>query len=210
MVASKQTRLKMRKGFVAAPLKYKILMVHQFTDEDVKIISKGLIKATTPIKAKDLLPTPTNMKSKWRIKYISQVGIHDVQLLTYKECEVALFFKRSVSIIEPELEDPAPEGYIQNEDDLWARMDLFGKSPRQLVGSVAQELADKDVEISALKLHLESKDRVEQHYKVAQLREDLQATKKQLEDAVQNNKSLTSQLASAKRKLESKISTRKK
>ena len=52
MVASRQTRLKMRKGFVGAPLTYKILMVRQFTDEDTKIITKK-IKINSKIREKN-------------------------------------------------------------------------------------------------------------------------------------------------------------
>jgi hypothetical protein len=200
MVASKQTRIKMRRGFVAAPLTYKILMVRQFTDEDTKIITKGLIKALTPQKAKDLLPTPSTPRSKWMLRSVSQVGSFDVQILMYKGLEVALFFKRQTSIITPELEDPTPEGCIEDEDDIWVRMELFGKSPRQLVGSVAKELADKDLEISTLKMALESKDRVEEHYKVQGLRADAKVRDTLLEDALQQIKLLSGKLKRAETK----------
>lgn len=210
MVASKQTRLKMRKGFVAAPMQYRKLMVHQFTDEDVKIISKGLIKASTPAKAKELLPCPGNMKSKWMLRAISHVGTFDVQILQYKGLEVALFFKRQVSVIEPELEDPAPEGCIENDDDIWARMELFGKSPRQLVGSVAQELADKDAQISALQIQLESKDRVEKHYKIEELRSEAKTRDTLLDDAIAKSKLLERQLVTANRPTTKKKPTRRK
>lgn len=200
MVASKQTRLKMRKGFVAAPLTYKVLMVTQFTDEDMKIISKGLIKAVTPVKARELLPTPQQSKSKWMLRSVSHVGTFDVQILMYKGLEVALYLKRQTSIVTPELGDPAPEGCIESEDDVWARLDLFSKSPRQLVGSVANELAAKDLEITRLHIELESKDRLGKHYEIIGLRNELKAKEHELDTAAKQIKVLTSQLALAKRK----------
>jgi hypothetical protein len=157
VVASKQTRLKLRKGFMAAPLRYKVLMVSQFNDVDSKIIQKGLIQAINPTEANKLLPGPSDRllpsakRSKWMLRAVSQVGDFDINVLLYRGSPVALYFKRPISIVEPEEGDPAPEGYVEDENDLWVRLDLFSKSPRQLVGSVRGELADKNAEIERLK-----------------------------------------------------------
>jgi hypothetical protein len=157
MVASRQTRLKLRKGYQNAPLTYTVLMVGQFTVQDEKEIAKGLVIGTTPEKAKKLLPTPIK-KTKWSLKPLMLVGNYDAHLLQYKGLEVALYFRRQVSIVTPEACDPAPEGVLQNPDDVWARIDLFQKSPRQLVGTVTAELESKDREIIRLNYEIEAKD----------------------------------------------------
>lgn len=188
MTASRQTKLKVRKGFIAAPMHYNILMVHQFNDQDQKTISKGLIKALTPEKAKVLLPTskdsllPRDKRSKWSLIAHSSVGLSgtfDLYILRFKGLDVAVFFKRQTSVITPEPEDPAPEGYVQDEDDLWARLDLFSKSARQLVGSVRSELSNQDAEISRLTLENEAQTKVIEHdaRTIHSLRNQLQAAR---------------------------------
>lgn len=162
IAASRQTKLKLRKGFVAAPINYRVLMVTQFTDEDRNIISKGLIVATNPIRAAVLLPKadehlkPQRERSKWSMRALSLVRDFDVQILMYKGVEVALFLKRQTSVVTPEPEDPAPEGVLEDDEDIWARLDLFSKSPRQLVGSVRDELAARNDEIAKLTSYVET------------------------------------------------------
>jgi len=155
MVASRQTRLKMRRGYVKAPLSYTVLMITQFTEKDEKEIMKGLVKATTPEKAKVLLPVP-GRKSNWSMKPLMLVGDHNIHLLSFKGAEVSLFFQRKTSVITPEPEDPAPEGVIEHADDVWIRLDLFNKSPRQLVGAVLEDLEEKDREIKRLEIMVDA------------------------------------------------------
>jgi hypothetical protein len=47
---------------------------------EVVYINKGLIKATTPLKAKDLRPTPETPKSKWSLLKVSLIRDFDVQV----------------------------------------------------------------------------------------------------------------------------------
>lgn len=159
MNASRQTRLKLRKGFQNAPLTYTVLMVGQFTPEDEKVIAKGLIMATTPTKAKALLPTPEK-KTKWSLKPLMLAGNYDIHLLLYKGLEVALYFKRQTSVITPDPEDPMPEGHLENSDDVWIRLELFHKSPRQLVGAVRDEIVELNREITRLNTLLEAKNAI--------------------------------------------------
>lgn len=159
MKAAKQTRIKLRKGYHNAPISYRVLMVSQFNKEDQKIIAKGLLLAVTPEKAAQLLPAPSK-PTKWRLVKNSSVGLcgtFDVQILYYKGLEVAVFWKRQTSEVIPDPGDPVPEGILESQDDVWARMDLIHKSARQLVGVVGEdlklmksELASKDAQIQAL------------------------------------------------------------
>ena len=157
-VASKQTRLKLKKGFDKAPISYRVLMVSQFSKEDKDIINKGLIKATTPEKTKELLPKPGS-PSKWSIRQISQIGNFDVQSLHYKGSEVAVFWRRQTSEVIPDSSDPVPEGVLEFPDDVWVRFDLFVKSPRQLIGAVQKTLDDLQQELGHKDLLLKAKDR---------------------------------------------------
>lgn len=139
--ASRQTKLKIKKGFVNAPITYEVLMVHQLKPEDKKIIEKGLALATTPDKAATLVQKPEpGKKCFWTLKMVSLIGTNDIRVLAYKNLEVAVFVKRQTSKVTPEPEDPSPEGVLENAEDVWARVDLFIKSPRQLLKSVQEEL----------------------------------------------------------------------
>lgn len=165
MKASKQTRLKLRKGFHKAPISYRVLMVSQFNKEDQKEIAKGLIAAITPEKANELLPRP-GKQSKWSMRQVSLVGNFDVRSLHFKGLEVAAFWRRQTSEVIPDPSDPVPEGVLENPDDVWSRMDLFHKSARQMVGVVGEDLKSlqneniaKDVYIETLKSELLANDK---------------------------------------------------
>lgn len=177
-------------------LQYRKLMVAQFTPQDHKIIAKGLVKATTPSKAEVLLPQPGDnllpreQRSKWSMRSVSLIGNADVWVLLYKGLEVAVFFRRQTSLITPEPGDPIPEGYLQHADDVWARMDLFSKSPRQLVGSVREELAEKDREIQRLTIEVETQSHLlkTQAKQLEQLRRQLKDAQSQPAKAKSNRK----------------------
>lgn len=154
--ASKQTRLKLRNGYHKAPITYKVLMCTQMNKDDQKEIAKGLALAVTPEKAKALLPVP-GKRTNWSLRMVTMTGNYGVQALMYKGLEVAAFWKRQTSEVQPDPSDPVPEGVLENPDDVWARLDLFHKSARQLVGAVAEDLkslklenATKDIQIQAL------------------------------------------------------------
>jgi hypothetical protein len=152
MVASKQTRLKLKKGFHNAPISYKVLMVNQFNAVDLKEIAKGLAHAISPVKAKELLPQP-GKRSVWSMRQISLVGNFDVQSLHYKGLEVAVFWRRQLSEVTPDPSDPVPEGVIEHPDDVWVRLDLIGKSARQLMQLMQSEFNEKNrlqVEVDSL------------------------------------------------------------
>lgn len=159
MKASKQTRLKLKKGFDKAPISYRVLMVAQFTELDMKEIAKGLIKATTPDKAKVLLPVP-GKPSKWSMRMISYVGDYNVQSLHYKGLEVAAFWKRQTSEVIPDPSDPVPEGVVENPDDVWVRFDLLYKSARQLTSAVASDLDSLQKTNTNLGIQVEALNRV--------------------------------------------------
>lgn len=165
MLASKQTRLKLRKGFDKAPIAYRVLMTTQFTDADMKEIAKGLIKAQSPDKAKELLPQP-GKPSKWSMRMVSLVGDYNVQSLHYKGLEVAAYWKRQTSEVIPDPSDPVPEGVLENPDDVWVRFDLLYKSARQLNGAMAGDLdslqtknINQDIQIEALNRVIKAKDK---------------------------------------------------
>ena len=160
--ASRQTKLKLKKGFHNAPITYKVLMNHQFNEEDQKIIARGLVKAITPKAAEQLLPAP-GKPSKWTLQQNTSVGIigtYTLCILKYKGLEVAVFWKRQTSEVTPDPSDPVPEGVLESPDDVWARLDLFNKSPRQLVNVVANDLETLQREHVACKIHIEAQARI--------------------------------------------------
>lgn len=159
MKASKQTRLKLRKGFHKAPISYRVLMISQFNKEDEKEIAKGLIKATTPVKAEALMPVP-GKPSRWSMRLVSFVGNYDVRSLHFKGSEVAVFWKRQTSEVIPDPSDPVPEGVLENPDDVWVRFDLFTKSPRQLLGAIQDDLDNCAKERTRLQIEIDSLQRI--------------------------------------------------
>lgn len=161
MKASKQTKLKLRKGFVKAPISYRVLMVAQFTEVDMKEIARGLLQATTPDKAKVLLPQP-GKPSKWSMRAVSYVGDYNVHSLHYKGLEVAAFWKRQTSEVIPAPSDPVPEGVLENPDDVWVRFDLLYKSARQLTSAVASDLDSLRKDNTRLSAQVEALNRVEE------------------------------------------------
>lgn len=193
-----QTKLKMRKGFQAAPLFYYVLMTHQLNEVDKKIVTKGLLHAITPLEAKELVLTQPG----WMFRDISLIKDFECGVLMYKGLAVALYYKRQVSKIEPEPYEPVPSGALENPKDVWARLDLFSKSPRQLVADAQEELLLKDQEIIELKQQLEAMKVLNASFEVKQkkhLMSQLRDTQSQLSEANTKIAALEKQLRSHKK-----------
>ena len=149
---TKQTKLKLRKGFHKAPPTYRVLAVNQLSKEDLKIVTKTMIKINTEAQAKALV----GIGSKWGYKpfqITDRVGV-----ITYKGIEVALMFKRFTTMVEPMPDDPVPEGYLENPEDVWIRYDLFGLSPRQQSKIIRTEVESQEKEANMLQIELDAKD----------------------------------------------------
>jgi hypothetical protein len=145
-----QTKLKLRKGFHAAPISYKVLMNRQLTDADQKIVNKVLVQCTSPEKCKEVMAKEPN----WTYREISFVQAHPCGLFLYKGLSVILFYHRQVSIVEPMPKDPVPSGVLESEEDIWARLDLFSLSPRERLEALREKdliIISRDQEIVALK-----------------------------------------------------------
>lgn len=132
----RETKRKLKQGFGVAPIFYYVPRLYQFGQKDKDAIAKGLSLAFNPQDCQVLVAKVPG----WSYRDISLVGDFEVGALLYKGLVVAVFFKRQVDKIEPDPTDPIPAGALENLNDVWARLDLYIKSPRQLVGSVAEEL----------------------------------------------------------------------
>lgn len=132
----KETKRKLKQGFGIAPIYYYVPKNTQFNPKDQAIIAKGLALAFNPQDCHKLVAKVPG----WSYREISLVHDFECGALLYKGLAVAVYFKRQVDKIEPEPMDPVPAGALENLNDVWARLDLITKSPRQLVGSVANEL----------------------------------------------------------------------
>lgn len=152
---SKQTRLKIRRGFVKVPLTYRVLAVDRLSDKDKRLVTKVLIKVKTDADAKKLV----GVGSRWGYKPLAY-QTDRVGVISYKGIEVAIMFKRVTLIIEPLPEDPIPEGTLENAEDVWQRHDLFGVSVRQQHKIVRTEVESQESESKLLQLELEAKDKI--------------------------------------------------
>lgn len=153
MVASKQTKLKLRKGFHKAPLAYRVLTAKMLSKDDKAIVNKALAALHTPAQVEGLI----GKGSKWG--YSKMMGPRDVGVILYKGAEVALLYKRSTEEIRPMPCDPIPEGALENMDDVWVRFDLTGQSIRQQTATVKAQIAEQDKETQLLRVELEAAQR---------------------------------------------------
>jgi hypothetical protein len=155
MVAAKQTRLKIRRGFVKVPLTYRILAVDQLSDKDKRFVTKTLVKVKTDADAKKLV----GIGSKWGYKPLAY-KTDRVAEITYKGIVVSLMYKRVTLMLQPLPEDPIPEGTLENPDDVWQRHDLFGVSVRQQHKIVRTEVESQENEAKLLQIELDAKDKI--------------------------------------------------
>jgi len=144
-----QTKVKLRSRW-AAPIKYKVLQTFQLSDKDRKHVAKTMIKAVTPTIAREI----AHKEALWSYRDISLVKDFECGVLQFKGLAVCLFYKRQCNEIEPVATDPVPIGALEDEVDLYARLDLFSKSPRELHSSVREELLSLSMEVEELKHEL--------------------------------------------------------
>jgi hypothetical protein len=135
-------------------MKYKVLMTFQLNNKDRKEVAKILTLAVTPQKAKHVIVGRVG----WSYRDVTTVKDFEVGILQFKGLWVCLFCKRQCNEVEPVAVDPVPIGALENEDDIWARLDLFSKSPRQLVGVVREELLEQSIQIEELKQQVAIRD----------------------------------------------------
>lgn len=155
MVATKQTRLKIRRGFVKVPLTYRVLAVDRLSDKDKAYVTKVLVKVKTDADARKLV----GIGSKWGYKPLAY-NTDRVASITYNGIEVAIMFKRITLILEPLPEDPIPEGTLENAEDVWKKFDLFGVSAREQHKILRTEVESQENEAKLLQVELDAKDKI--------------------------------------------------
>jgi hypothetical protein len=155
MVATKQTRLKLRRGFVKVPLTYRILAVDQLSEADKKLVAKTLVKIKTEVDAKKLV----GIGSKWGYEQLAY-KTDRVGVIKYKGIEVSLMYKRVTLVLQPLPEDPVPEGTLPDSEDVWIRHDLFGMSVRQQHQYVRTEIESAEKESGLLQIESDAKDKI--------------------------------------------------
>lgn len=148
-----QTKIKLRSKW-KAPIKYRVLQVFQLNEVDRREVAKIMVQSVTPDEAKQA----TFLKPFWSYRDISLVKDFECGILCFKGLAVCLFYKRQCYEVEPVATDPVPIGALENEDDIWARLDLFSKSPRELHATVRPELLELSMQATELKHRLNMRD----------------------------------------------------
>jgi hypothetical protein len=129
--ASRQTKLKLRKGFDYAPLQYRVLAVSMLSDSDKEYVARQLLHVTNDVEAMALLKLESNGKFRWGLRWAITIGFSSkCAIIAYKGVEVALLYRRVTNLIEPLPEDPKPVGMLESEDDVWVLFLLNGESAR--------------------------------------------------------------------------------
>lgn len=161
MTASKQTRLKLRKGFIKAPIEYRVLTTNQLSIDDLRYVLKTLATVRTFDDAKKLIAH--NSKNKWGL-IVSVMGFATTAaVVKYKGIEVALLYRRLTNIVVPAPEDPVPTGVLENPDDVWVSFLLIGAKDSKLkklyneeTKEMSRSLAQANAEVSALEQVIKS------------------------------------------------------
>lgn len=128
------------------PLRFTVLTASQLSDSDKETIRATMLMTVSGPEAMTL-PGKGNY---WACEQISN-GYRQTLVLKFKGIEVALFYKRQLTVIEPQSESPGyhPEGVLQDPVEAWQRLDLLGPSAKKQ-NSVLKSLHDRLAEENRL------------------------------------------------------------
>lgn len=141
------------KNWIHAAVKYKFLTVDLLDPARKEYIRAVLKPLTTAPEAEAMvsqeqIDAPAHGRSpEWAYSHLDLLG--RVGVLRHKGVEVALFFKRSTTEIEPGIGEKPPELQIVDPADVWQRLDLLGASARR-VNTVLKNHHDKLTQENAL------------------------------------------------------------
>lgn len=128
-------------GYIYDKLRYTVLMLTQMSARDKSLVESTLKTITTAPQAMTLPQVtykdgnPLNNKADnlesngWACTCIDQLG--KCYVVSYHGFEVAVFYKRQLHTIKLEPGDKHPECVLQDPQDAWMRMDLFGPSAKR-------------------------------------------------------------------------------
>ena len=129
------------KDYIYDQLRYSVLMLSQMSPKDKALVEATLKTVTTApqamtlpeIRHKDgnlLNNKLENLEPNgWACTCIDQLG--HCYVVSYHGFEVAVFYKRQLHVIKLAPGDRHPEGVLQDPEEAWMRMDLFGPSAKR-------------------------------------------------------------------------------
>lgn len=134
------------KGYCYDKLRHVVLTASQMAEPDRETVRATIETITSGPEAMTL---PNGMNG-WACIQISN-GYRQAVVLAYKGTEVALFYKRQLTEIEPQSESPGyhPEGVLQDPLEAWQRLDLLGPSAKKQ-NMVLKSLHDRLLEENRL------------------------------------------------------------
>ena len=100
-------------------------------DRNRKDAIRAVIKSlSTADEAFDLVFTKKGYEQGWQLEPINYNG-RTIGILKRYGVEVAVFWPRQITEVEPQPGDPPPEFELKIVGDLWQRLDILGPSARQ-------------------------------------------------------------------------------
>lgn len=116
--------VKFHKGYAYDKVRHTVLTIAQLSDDMKDSIQAALKAITTGAEAKTMPLQPG-----WSCSVLDMRG--RVLALSYHGIEVALFFQRQLTEIEPQPGQRIPEGVLQDPQEAWMRLDIFGPSAKR-------------------------------------------------------------------------------
>lgn len=122
--------VKFKKDYVHHKIKYPMLTIDQL-DRNKKDAIRAVIKAlTTADEAYELVFENKGYEQGWQLEPINYNG-RTIGILKRYGVEVAVFWPRQVTEVEPQPGEQPPEFELKIIGDLWQRLDILGPSARQ-------------------------------------------------------------------------------
>lgn len=144
-------------GYVYDVLRYTTLLLDQMSKKD-KTFVEGTLKTITTAPQAMTLPQIQHkdgnihnnkaenlMMNGWACTCIDQLG--KCYVISYHGFEVCVFYKRQLHVIKLQPGDKHPEGTLQDPEEAWMRLDLFGQSAKRanfVLSSRMDQLMDEN------------------------------------------------------------------
>lgn len=146
-------------GWIKDQVKYKVLTIDHLPKAAMELIRATVKTLVSGDSARDFahkdarLFATKNLQTDWAYTSLDVKG--RIGVLRYRGIEVAMFFKREITEIEPGSGEKPPECQITDPVDLWQRLDIFGPSAKRANVVLTNKHQDLEEENGILKQEID-------------------------------------------------------
>lgn len=141
-----------RLGLGAVERTYFVLLAQNLSEKDKHDISTRILQIGNGIDAERIAGT-----DGWGCVKLDTMG--RVRIVTYRGAEIALLYKRQVSVVKVEGCDPVPEGALGDPNDVWLRIDLLGTASKEATGQLRHKMINVAGQLELAKKELAVKEK---------------------------------------------------